>query len=273
MIQTEFRSKKSDEFGSIFGCVPTRKGGLMKKYASVLIVFFLFSTVFVHADVYIQQKTHTDAFQVMGQSQPAKDVINHMWLADNKMASLSEDQSFIIDLEKNKVFWMNSQKKTYIEMDLPLDISKYLPEQASEMMANMNISVAVQPMGEKETIAGKECEKYDVTMTIMMMMTMEMKMKVWATEDVPFDWKKFQDKMIQMFSPTMPLGEEALNAFKQIKGWQMRSEMSMNMMGADMKTVQEVVEIAEKAAPAGTYSVPEGYTKQDKFTFEDMQRR
>ncbi|MGB3863530.1 MAG: DUF4412 domain-containing protein [Candidatus Aminicenantaceae bacterium] len=245
----------------------------MKKYAVALIVFFLFTTVLVHADVYIQQKTHTDAFEVMGQSQPAKDVINHMWLADNKMASLSEDQSFIIDLDNNVVFWINSQKKTYIEMDLPLDISKYLPEQAADMMANMNISVVVQPTGATEAIAGKTCEKYDVTMTIMMMMTMEMKMKIWATEDVPFDWKKFQDKMIQMFSPTMPLGEEALNAFKQIKGWQMRSEMTMNMMGTDMKTVQEVMEITKKDAPAGTYTVPEGYTKQDKFSLEDMQRR
>lgn len=245
----------------------------MKKYAVALVVLFLFATVFVHADVYIKQKTHTDAVEVMGQSQPAKDVINHMWLSDNKMASLSEDQSFIIDLENNKVFWMNTQNKTYIQMDLPLDISKYLPEQAAEMMANMNISVAVQPTDATETIAGKTCKKYDVTMTIMMMMTMEMKMKIWATEDVPFDWKKFQDKMIQMFSPTMPLGEEALNSFKQIKGWQMRSEMTMNMMGTDMKTVQEVMEITEKAAPAGTYTVPEGYTKQDKFSLEDMQRR
>lgn len=245
----------------------------MKKYAAVSIVFFLFATIFVHADVYIKQKTHTDAFEVMGQSQPAKDVINHMWLTDNKMASLSEDQSFIIDLDKNVVFWINSKEKTYIEMELPLDISKYLPDQAADMMANMNISVTVQPTGTTETIAGKTCEKYDVTMTIMMMMTMEMKMKVWATEDVPFDWKKFQDKMIQMFSPTMPLGEEALNAFKQIKGWQMRSEMTMNMMGTDMKTVQEVMEITEKDAPAGTYTVPEGYTKRDKFSLEDMQRR
>jgi hypothetical protein len=245
----------------------------MKKYAVALVVFFLFATVLTHADVYIKQNTHTDAFEVMGQSQPAKDVINHMWLADNKMASLSEDQSFIIDLESNKVFWMNSQNKTYIEMDLPLDISKYLPEQAAQMMANMNISVAVQPTGASETIAGKKCDKYDVTMTIIMMMTMEMKMKIWATEDVPFDWKKFQDKMIQMFSPTMPLGEEALNAFKQIKGWQMRSEMTMNMMGTDMKTVQEVEEITKKDAPDGTYKVPEGYTKQDKFSLEDMQRR
>ncbi len=245
----------------------------MKKFIAVFIVFFLFSATFVCADVYIQQKTHTDAFEMMGQSQPAKDVINHMWLAEDKMASLSEDQSYIIDLEKNKVFWMNTANKSYIEMDLPLDISKYLPEQASQMMANMNISVAVQPTTETETIAGKKCAKYDVTMTIMMMMTMEMKMKVWATEDVPFDWEKFQDKMIQMFSPTMPLGEEALNAFKQIKGWQMRSEMAMNMMGTNMKTVQEVLEITKKDAPAGTYTVPEGYKKQDKFTLEDMQRR
>ena len=47
----------------------------------------------------------------------------------------------------------------------------------------------------------------------------------------------------------------------------------MNMMGTDMKTTDEVIEISEKSAPPGTYSVPEGYSKQEKFTFEDMQRR
>ena len=61
--------------------------------------------------------------------------------------------------------------------------------------------------------------------------------------------------------------------FSLVEGFHMKMEMVMNMMGTDMKTTDEVVEIAEKPAPPGTYSVPEGYSKQEKFTFEDMQRR
>lgn len=32
-------------------------------------------------------------------------------------------------------------------------------------------------------------------------------------------------------------------------------------MGAQMRIVEEVVELAEKAAPAGAYEVPKGYKK------------
>ncbi|GAI78887.1 unnamed protein product, partial [marine sediment metagenome] len=35
----------------------------------------------------------------------------------------------------------------------------------------------------------------------------------------------------------------------------------------------EVSEITEKSAPAGIYSVPEGYTKKDKFSMMDLQKK
>ncbi|MBN1225022.1 MAG: hypothetical protein JXB23_17370 [Candidatus Aminicenantes bacterium] len=245
----------------------------MRKLCVTFFVLFLFSAIFLSADFYIQKKTHTDAVTIMGQTQPARDIITHQWISADKMANLTEEQSFVIDMEKNVVFWINNVKKTYMEIALPMDISKYLPPQAAQMMENMSIDVSVEPTSETLTVNGKKCKRYDLTMTIMMMMTMEMKMKIWATTDVPFDWKKFQDKMVQMINPTMPLGQDAIDAFMKIEGFHMKTEMVMNMMGADMKTFDEVVEIVEKDAPPGTYTVPEGYTKQEKFSFEDMQRR
>jgi len=245
----------------------------MRKYSLIFLVLFLCSSLFLSADFYFQKKTHTDAVTMMGQTQPARDIITHQWISDKKMANINEEQSFVIDMEKNLVYWINHGKKSYMELAMPVDISKYLPEQAAQMMQNMSVSVAVEPTNETQSVAGKKCKRYDLTMTIMMMMTMEMKMKIWATTDVPFDWKKFQDKMVQMMTPTMPLGQEAVDAFMKIEGFHMKSETVMNMMGADMKSFDEVIEMAEKTAPSGTYSVPEGYKKQDKFTFEDMQRR
>jgi len=44
-------------------------------------------------------------------------------------------------------------------------------------------------------------------------------------------------------------------------------------MGTDMESWTEVVEISEKAAPTGTYSVPESYSKKDKFGMKDLQKR
>ena len=38
---------------------------------------------------------------------------------------------------------------------------------------------------------------------------------------------------------------------------------SANIMGKELKTTSEVLEVATKDAPAGTYALPEGYAKKD----------
>jgi len=91
---------------------------------------------------------------------------------------------------------------------------------------------------------------------------------------VPFDWEAFNEKIFPQFAQAMlRLDEDAIKEFLKIKGFQVRTEMTMNIMGADMKQWMETDEISKKSAPAGTYSAPEGYTKKDKFDMKDIQRR
>ena len=59
----------------------------------------------------------------------------------------------------------------------------------------------------------------------------------------------------------------------KIKGFWISSETTMEMMGAKIRTTSEVVEISKKTPPAGVYSVPAGYTKQDKLSMQDMQNK
>jgi hypothetical protein len=103
------------------------------------------------------------------------------------------------------------------------------------------------------------------------MSMMTMKMKSWVTQEVPFDWKAFSEKMfpqVMKLSGSMGLDENAIKEFKKLEGFQVASEMTMNMMGQDIKTNSQVLEISKKSAPAGTYSLPQGYTKQEKLTFK-----
>ncbi len=45
------------------------------------------------------------------------------------------------------------------------------------------------------------------------------------------------------------------------------------MMGAKVHATTEVVEITSKAAPAGTFDPPAGYTKKTTMSMQDLQRR
>ena len=62
------------------------------------------------------------------------------------------------------------------------------------------------------------------------------------------------------------IDETAVKEYLKIDGYQIFSEMSMKMMGTNMRVTTEVVEInPKKAAPASVYAVPAGYKKLDKL--------
>ena len=205
----------------------------MKKLVLILILL-VFTFSFLTADVYIKQKTHTDAFKMMNKEQPAKDVITEQWIGNNKFASHNKDQSIIIDTNKKVLIMINHITKTYIFMTLPLDISKYMPEQIAQMMKQMmgNLSITVKPTGKTKMIGKWKCNRYDMTMSVM---GMPMNMIFWASTDVPFDWKKISALMLESVAKIqMNLNEDSINEMKKVKGYTIATEMTMNMMGAKM---------------------------------------
>ncbi|MCP5108341.1 MAG: hypothetical protein GY950_33450 [bacterium] len=237
----------------------------------------LLSVAFLTADVYIKTKTHTGAMEMMGQKQPAKDQLSEQWIGKDKFAQTTGNRSVIMDLAQKKLFIANHGNKTYVETSLPLDMSNLLPAQFAQMMAMMKIKITVNPNNQTKTVGSWNCSGYDVVMEISGMMPIKMNMKIWASKDVPFDWKKYSDEMFPSVMKAsmgqMNIGENVIAEFKKIKGFQVASEITMNMMGNDMKVTTKVLEIAKKSAPAGVYAVPAGYTKNEKFSMADLQQR
>ena len=242
----------------------------MKKYLFILILIIL-TTGLVTADVYIKQKIHTDAISMMGQNQPAVDDFSEIWFTENKLAMHSPGMSVVVDMAKKVLLMVNLEGKTYVEMEIPVDFSKYIPDEMAQMAQMMlNTSVTVQPTGESMTINNWKCDGYDVNMDMVMF---QMKTKVWASKDVPFDWKELMDKYLEMSKVMLRLNDQSIQEMAKIDGYQIKSETTINMMGSDINSYQEVVEISQKAAPAGAYAVPEGFTKQDKLSSADLMKR
>ena len=230
------------------------------------VVFLLAIAVFLSADVYIKSNVHTDAFTMMGKNQPAKDEVMDQWIGNNLMTNISGDKVMILDMNKNLMFIVNPKEKSYIETTLPLDMSKLIPKEMAPMMAMMKMTVKVAPNGKTQKVGTWNCTGYDVDMSMSMM---QMKMKVWATTEVPFDWKAFS-KMYANVAKMQFMDDSSIAEFMKINGYQILSEMTMNVMGADMKVTTQVAEITKKAAPAGVYSVPAGFTKKDSLSLQDL---
>ena len=85
--------------------------------------------------------------------------------------------------------------------------------------------------------------------------------ETWATEDIKIDYELYRNLSLSLMGQMTGI-EDMLKEMEKIKGIVVLQESTMSMMGTDVKSSQELLEVSDKPAPAGTYTVPEGYNKQ-----------
>ena len=258
-----------------------RKTRALQYLALSVLVGFVFGLARAQADIYMKQKTHTGAFKVMGQSQPEKDEIMVFWLGPNKVRTDMETAktSSILMSDKKILVMIDHNKMQYAEM--PLDFDKMFeeapaaqgtedPEKAEAMkkmpgfMKNMmkgvtgSMSAKVTDTGETKKIGNWNCRKYLIEMS--MGMGGESKSETWATEDLKIDYTMAFTAANAMMA-SMPGFEKILQEMRKVKGVVVLQTATTKMMGAEVTSTTELVEAADKDAPAGNYDVPAGYKK------------
>jgi hypothetical protein len=248
----------------------------LRAFGLFLVVACVVVPLAVQADVYIKQKNHTDAFSMMGQSQPAKDDLFVTWMSKDKARmDHGEDTSIIIRMDKKVMYMINHAEMKYTEMPIDSkgdifssaiassDLSDEEQAQAKKMMEGfakmMKPKVSVTETGETQKIKSWNCKKYNMTMSMMGATT---KSETWASEDIKIDYELYRSLTFSLMGQT-PGIEDMMKEMEKIKGIVVLSTGTMSMMGTDVKSTQELLEVAEKSAPGGTYEVPDGYKKQN----------
>jgi len=246
-----------------------------------VLVGFVFGLSQARADIMMKQKTHTGAFQVMGQSQPEKDEIMTFWIGEKAVRTDMETAktSSIFLADKKLIIMIDHNKMQYSEM--PLDFDKMFddaaaagagddPEKAEAMkkmpgfMKNMmkgvvgSMSAKVTETNETKKIGDYNCRKYLIEMT--MAMGVETKAEAWATPEIEIDYAKaFMAANALMAS--MPGFEKIIQEMKKVKGVVVFQTATTAMMGSEVASTTELIEVSEKSAPAGAYDIPSGYKK------------
>jgi hypothetical protein len=230
--------------------------------AALASLFFLFSSA--SADIFMKQKVHTDAFQMMGQTKPASDEISSVWIAQDKIRIDNANQSTLVRLDRKVSYVIDHVKKTYFEMPMP-GAAASGDEQSETMqqaMAGMmgSVKVTVTPTNETKVINSWKCKKYIQEVQIMMG---PMKAEVWATEDIKIDpaqYMKYTSAMLSQMSMGQA-GEDMINEVKKIKGVTVLTTSTTTVMGTSIKSSTELLEYKEGTAPAGHFELPAGYKK------------
>lgn len=226
----------------------------------------------VLADVFMKQKHHTGSFTMMGQTQPAKDSVESIWITDTVMRNDSREQSVIIRLDKKTITVIDHQGKTFTEMPMDMDkamgqMGEGMTKEEKEAMAGMmkgmmKFSMTVTDTGQKKKIKSWNCRKYIQKLdTGMGPATTE----VWATEDIKTQgdlFARYSAIMMTMQPGLRESMDKVLKEAKKIKGVMVSSSTATTMMGATLKTTVELLEYKDGKAPADITVVPKGYKKQ-----------
>lgn len=216
------------------------------------------------ADTRLEMKSHTDAFQMMGQSQPAQDKTITFWIADDRALRDDGENAFLYRADENKLFLIDHQDESFTSLSLPIDIIALLPAETRAQMQGfldqMSMKATVTPADERKEINGWNARRYDVHMENGMGMKVDS--TVWATETVDADLEVFR-KLYAAMGSLQPGGASAIDELMKVQGIPVLSETTVAGMGGSFGSKEELVAAEQGAAPAGTYEVPEGYTEKE----------
>lgn len=251
----------------------------MRTTVSWVFVFSVIAMVLLsgtaHADLLMKQTRHTDAFTVMGQTQPEKNETVVYWFGkDGIRVDTGETQSTIVMSDKKIMYVLDHENKTYTEV--PVDLQKAIEagvgekagedaEKAKEMYQKMTESmiqgmeIKVTDSGETKKIKEWDCRKYVVDFTMPMGKSQS---ELWATENTKVDPKAYWTAANAMMA-AQPGFEKVIEEMKKVKGVVVYNVTTADVMGAKVKTTEELVELEEKAAPAGAFDVPKDYKKTE----------
>ncbi len=243
-----------------------KKRGIMRK--SILIVLLvLMNTISLQAETCIRTKEHTDASYHHGTVEPANDSERELWIGDGRIASISDDNHLIFDFPGNKITIIQLRDSSYVEADLPLDMTKIVSPEMVQRMAMFPTTGEVKALDEKKKIEGRECDCYMVVSWIDYMNTRfrETERTSWFTTDLPFDidiLESYHDAVYRMNN----FSNEYIEARKAVKGLEIFSESVQYSEGQANKSTAQVIEIEEKDPPGNIYTIPDGFVKKDVLT-------
>jgi len=237
----------------------------------VWLVLFCFGIQLIGAD-HIVFETVTPAHEIMGQQRPETKSKTHLWLDGTKAVSENSAQKTIIDFEKGVANFILHGAQAYVPMKMPIDFWSYLPDMVREMSEKMKPTVSVVATEETKEILGTTCKVYELTFASSLT---TMTSKVYATEKPPFDYSNFANQFEDAFnSLKFPmLDREGLDKVKEVKGFIMGLEMTMDLMGTAMTSSTYVTSIAKEDLPKDAFVIPADYKEYEKLPQAAMGQR
>jgi hypothetical protein len=231
-----------------------------KRHLTALLAAALgLSAALGSTDSLLTVKSHADAFQLKGETQPAKDNEVRIWVAGDRIRRDEGDTSMILRLDRNKLFLVHHPEKTYNELTLPVDFVRLMPKGKEELgqtwAKQMRLTVKVTPSAETKKINGWTAQR--LQMEIASAMGMKIGTTLWVSKDIAS--YSALNKLTAALAALQPGAADWSQKLSQLEGFPVLKEDDVDALGAHFRTREELVSVETKAAPAGIYDPPVGY--------------
>lgn len=192
---------------------------------------------------------------------------NELWIGPQRASMTEGERTFIIDREAGRLWFVNHDKRSYVEWTLPLDPAGLYE---NGFAGPSRTSGTVTKTGATRRIVDKACTRYDVVMDYADPGgSRRREITVWATTDVSFDTTivaDLLDNLRRLYNRDDALRERLAT----IEGVQMGNELCDDGLVFGRCFITEVTSIEEREAPEGAYAPPGGYSRRDRLTHDDF---
>ncbi len=240
------------------------------KSVFVVMAMLLLASV-AHADLHYTMKSTTGPYKIMGKDFPAQETTINGWIGDSLAYMDMDTAAVLLNTKTGTVFMIDKQKKTYAELNLNNisamvnSATEGMDEKQAQAMQDMmkkmmgSAKFDVTATGEAKKIGDYDCNEYKMTFEMMGMNNLS---DIWTTKDIDVDPQKYFQMAFAMMA-VMPGMEKAIDETKKMEGFPVFTKSTSSVMGTNIESTTELTGVEEAKAPAGTYSIPEGYTKTE----------
>jgi hypothetical protein len=235
------------------------------------LILILMIPAAAHADVCMKQKSHTDSYYYGGVTNPADDQQTETWMSSDKIASIGNTRTVIVDGAADVMYFVNHTDSTYVEIALPMDWSAVVDGPLLGRLNMFKRMGKVKATDETKKIGEWECRGYDVLTWIPYMDIRydEREMKVWMATAPPADAAYYIETMPEFWT-LRNYSDSLMVEMEKLKGLEVASEGVVYQRGFTVNSSEELLDMFEAEPPPDVYTVPEGYTKKEHLTIQDL---
>lgn len=193
------------------------------------------------------------------------------WFGRNVMALLTEEWRYVFDKNRGRILVINVKDKYVVAAPMTAGAQDMVEPGSLDALGRTQVNGTLTKSPYKRTILGKECPGTVVSEWIVSdsRHVFDRDRTIYASLDVPFDWRMNRDLtmwMVSFFNPQLAY----FGGLRSVEGFPLVETDVFTRNNQRMNYSTEVTEMWDVTPAPDFYEIPEGFTRKEKLSQRDI---